>query len=201
MKRGAVVDSRHAFANSTALHFAAEDGHHEIIEALCDAGADADASTTLGGRPLHAAAQKGHERAVAALLKCGASPEALLNNDTTPLYLAALEGHAAAARALVQGGASLNPTIQRRAGSASRAAAADAAAEGIDIGAAHQYTDNAACVALLDGRGPPAAATRSSGPHSPRKSANGMDALASLTADMGLGSNPTQSAPMGGSLI
>ena len=48
---------------------------------------------------------------------------------------------------------------------------------------------------------PTAAATRSSGPHSPRKSANGMDALASLTADMGLGSNPTQSAPMGGSLI
>ena len=34
MRRGAVADSRHTFANSTALHFAAEDGHHEIIEAL-----------------------------------------------------------------------------------------------------------------------------------------------------------------------
>ena len=123
VRRGAVVDSRHAFANSTALHFAAEDGHHEIIEALCDAGADADAATTLGGRPLHAAAQKGHGKAIDALLECGASTEALLNNDTTPLYLAALEGHAAAARALVQGGASLTPTIQRRAGSASRAVA------------------------------------------------------------------------------
>ena len=33
--------------------------------------------------------------------------------------------------------------------------AADAAAEGIDIGAAVPYADNAACVALLDGRGPP----------------------------------------------
>jgi ankyrin repeat protein len=111
VRRGAVVDSRHAFANSTALHFAAEDGHHEIIEALCDAGADADASTTLGGRPLHA------------LLECGASTEALLNNDTTPLYLAALEGHAAAARVLVKGGAKLTPTIQRSKGSASRAVA------------------------------------------------------------------------------
>ena len=89
-----------------------------------DAGADADASTTLGGRPLHAAAQKGHGKAIDALLECGASTEALLNNDTTPLYLAALEGHAAAARALVQGGASLTPTIQRRKGSASRAVAA-----------------------------------------------------------------------------
>ena len=56
-------------------------------------------------------------------MECGASTEALLNNDTTPLYLAALEGHADVARALVQGGASLTPTIQRRAGSASRAVA------------------------------------------------------------------------------
>jgi len=124
LKRGAVVDARHPFANSTALHFAAEDGHHEIIKVLCDAGADADAATTLGGRPLHAAAQKGHGKAVDALLECGASTETLLNNDTTPLYLAALEGHAAAARSLVKGGASLTPTIQRSKGSASRAVAA-----------------------------------------------------------------------------
>lgn len=122
-RRGAVVDARHAFANSTALHFAAEEGHADIIRALCNAGADADASTTLGGRPLHAAAQKGHVRAVEALLACGCNTETLLNEDTTPLYLAALEGHAAVVRALVAGGASLTPTITYSAGAASKAVA------------------------------------------------------------------------------
>lgn len=48
---------------------------------------------------------------------------------------------------------------------------------------------------------PTATAARVSGSHSPRKPANEMDALASLTADMGLGSKSTQNTPMGGSLI
>jgi len=48
---------------------------------------------------------------------------------------------------------------------------------------------------------PTRATTRFSGSHLPRESANEMDALASLTADMGLGSKSTQNAPMGGSLI
>ena len=45
-----LVDHPHAFAQCTALHFAAEMGHVPVLEALCEAGADADARKTTGGK-------------------------------------------------------------------------------------------------------------------------------------------------------
>ena len=85
------MDHPHAFAQCTALHFAAEMGHVDVISALCEAGADADARKSTGGTPLHTAADCDQPRAVASLLAppCSASPNLLLNGDTTPLYLAA----------------------------------------------------------------------------------------------------------------
>ena len=44
-----LVDQAHAFAQCTALHFAAEMGHVPVIAALCEAGADADARKSTGG--------------------------------------------------------------------------------------------------------------------------------------------------------
>ena len=44
-----LVDQPHAFAQCTALHFAAEMGHVTVIAALCEAGADADARKSTGG--------------------------------------------------------------------------------------------------------------------------------------------------------
>eukprot|EP00966_Prymnesium_polylepis_P284074 6562449-Prymnesium_polylepis.1 len=91
-------------------HFAAEMGHGVIIEALCAAGADANAPKTTGGTPLHTAADCNQPRAISALLAagCGARPSALLNKDTSPLYLAAQRGFVEACAALLDGGADVN---------------------------------------------------------------------------------------------
>ena len=101
------MDHPHAFAQCTALHFAAEMGHVDVISALCEAGADADARKSTGGTPLHTAADCDQPRAVASLLAppSSASPNLLLNGDTTPLYLAAQRGFTRAAAALLDGGA------------------------------------------------------------------------------------------------
>jgi ankyrin repeat protein len=89
--RGADLNLAHAFAHSTALHFAAEMGRGPLITALCGLGADANAPKTTKGTPLHSAADADQPLAVRALVSppCNASTSRLLNGDTTPLYLAA----------------------------------------------------------------------------------------------------------------
>lgn len=103
LARGA-RNARHVFANSTALHMAAELGRVEVVRALCSS-ADLEATTTLNGTALHAAAQRNQADAARELVICGARTDALLNGDTTPLYVAAQEGFAATVEALLVAGA------------------------------------------------------------------------------------------------
>ena len=58
---------------STALMFAANDGHRNDVDALIAAGADIDKARTDGATALMFAAQNGHHKVVAALLAAGAA--------------------------------------------------------------------------------------------------------------------------------
>ncbi|KAH8076983.1 hypothetical protein JL720_10284 [Aureococcus anophagefferens] len=113
VRRGGDLGARHAFANTTALHMAAENGFADVVETACALGADPDAATALGGRPLHAAAQRDRAACAAALLAapCGADSETLLNGDTTALYIAAQEGFAETVTALAAAGASTDAAV------------------------------------------------------------------------------------------
>jgi ankyrin repeat protein len=50
------------------LHFAADEGHKEIVELLIAAGADVNAKNDIGGTPLDGAAFRGQTK-IAALLR------------------------------------------------------------------------------------------------------------------------------------
>ena len=64
-----IVNYRHAFAGTTALHFAAEMGRGETIKTLCSYGADIyRQNTKSGGVPLHTAADTNQSDAIDALL-------------------------------------------------------------------------------------------------------------------------------------
>jgi hypothetical protein len=99
----------HAFAGSTALHFAAEIGSQGSIEAICAAAPRAYAArTSSGGQPLHTAADCNQSMAIPALIACGADVNSLLAGDTTPVYLAAQRGFSEVVKALAAAGADLD---------------------------------------------------------------------------------------------
>lgn len=108
------VNSRHAFAGSTALHFAAEMNHGSTIEMLCDMGGDFKSINTIGSTPLHVAAHAGANSSILALVQhCGANVGALMYGEerVTPLYLAAELGHTEAVKVLLDVGADPNTNI------------------------------------------------------------------------------------------
>lgn len=74
----------------TALHWAAQEGHLEVIQCLVAAHADVNAADGLGFTPLHIAAGEGESRIVEELLKAGASAKIRNPSDCsgTPLHLA-----------------------------------------------------------------------------------------------------------------
>ena len=111
---GAGPDTRHVFARTTALHFAAEVGRLEVLASLCRAGADVEAEKVTGGTALHTAADANMTEAVTVLVEqCGAKVDKLLMGDTTPLYLAAQRGHTQLARELIRLGAEVNYVMPR----------------------------------------------------------------------------------------
>lgn len=88
----------------TALHYAAAEGHADVVRALLERGADAN-NTALGGvTPLFVAAAGGHAEVVALLLDSGARPDG--RTPWNPLRVAASEGHPRVVEALLSGGAS-----------------------------------------------------------------------------------------------
>ena len=99
----------HAFAGTTALHFAAEVGRVAVIELLCAADPRAgEARTTSGGQALHTAADANQSAVIGPLVhQCGADPNALLAGDTPPVYLAAQRGLDVVIHALAAVGADL----------------------------------------------------------------------------------------------
>jgi len=125
----AIVNAKHKFASTTALHMAAEMVHADAVRELCRHGADPHAVTSTGGTPIHTLAQGGmteqknqkppvdkvkvDDKRLDAIISafkedCSVSLEVLMNGDTTPLYLASQYGNTALVQALLRGGANLS---------------------------------------------------------------------------------------------
>ena len=71
----------------TALHFATDMGHLEVVNYLIQAGADVNLHTPKGSMPLHKASQKGHVDIVTSLFVAGANVEARNGDGKTALDL------------------------------------------------------------------------------------------------------------------
>lgn len=83
------------------LHYAAREGHTEIVRTLLDAGASVDAANLRGVTPLHRAVQVGG-RCVALLLAAGADVNATDQVGRTPLHWAVTYPHVDVVRRLLE---------------------------------------------------------------------------------------------------
>ncbi|KEF59780.1 uncharacterized protein A1O9_04628 [Exophiala aquamarina CBS 119918] len=77
----------------SAIHWAAEEGHEDIVHLLLKGGADVNAVSSYGTSPLHCAANGGRKNIVRVLLQYGADPLRTTCHGWTPLHHAAFAGH------------------------------------------------------------------------------------------------------------
>lgn len=79
-------------SGQTALHFAADRGHAEIVQTLLEAGANANAADLEGISVLQAAVIAGHSKVAAILLKYGANPNQVDMDGDSPISCARDDG-------------------------------------------------------------------------------------------------------------
>ncbi len=94
----------------TALHEAAENGHHSIVELLLQHKANPNANDVEGYTPLIRGAQGGHLEVVRLLLNHGAQVEQKVGWGMTALHWAAENGHHSTVELLLQHKADPNAT-------------------------------------------------------------------------------------------
>nr|WP_253308677.1 ankyrin repeat domain-containing protein [Rickettsia endosymbiont of Ceutorhynchus assimilis] len=91
---------------NTALHYAAREGHDDIVKLLLDHGAKVDAKTSKNWTALHFAAKNGYDNVVEILLDYGANINASFGS--TALHLAAKNKHIAVIQVLLKKEADIN---------------------------------------------------------------------------------------------
>jgi ankyrin repeat protein len=92
----------------TPLHYAAMEGHAEVVQLLLANQADVNARDSTGSTALHYAAFRDHGEIVELLLAKGAQVDARDNEGMTPLHEAAIFDNTAVAELLLSGGANVN---------------------------------------------------------------------------------------------
>ncbi|XP_041593596.1 ankyrin repeat domain-containing protein 29 isoform X5 [Vulpes lagopus] len=105
------VDCRDS-SGPTALFFAAQQGHNDVVRFLFEFGASTEFRTKDGGTALLAASQYGHMQVVETLLKHGANIHDQLYDGATALFLAAQGGYLDVIRLLLSSGAKVNQPRQ-----------------------------------------------------------------------------------------
>lgn len=92
----------------TALHYAAEQGHADIIDLLLQAGSFVNAMDFEGMTPLYLAAARGNRDAVQALVLSSANINLRATDKSTPLHSAASRGQIEITRILLNHGSKVD---------------------------------------------------------------------------------------------
>lgn len=92
----------------TALHEAAMHNHAQLVQLLCEYGANSNARTSAGLTPLHGAVLYHCHETAAVLLTHGASPGLALSSGLSALHLAAMKGDSEMVHLLLERGAPIN---------------------------------------------------------------------------------------------
>ena len=96
------VDLNHqGSVNYTALHYAVQKKHADVVQVLIDAGADIETRNDDGRSPLHVVSISGELTTVKMLVKAGADVRATDANRATCLMVAAYYGHTDTVRYLL----------------------------------------------------------------------------------------------------
>ena len=92
----------------TALKWATQESHEEIVQVLINAKADVNAADDIGWTPLMSAAFRGNTQIVQALIDAGANVDALNTYGEIALRAAAWAGHTQIVQILIDAGANVN---------------------------------------------------------------------------------------------
>lgn len=98
----------------SALHKAVAKGNRALVDLLLEAGADTNATTSLGLTPLHLAAEDGFAFIISRLLAHGAGVDARDERGNTPMHAAAHLGCVEVVTELLRAGAS--PSLRNHRG-------------------------------------------------------------------------------------
>ena len=153
LDQGANPNARYGGDDTTVLMEASAANLRDVVQLLCEQGADVNAKDRIGSTALHYAVSTGDSAVVKLLLEEGAKTEATDNIGETALIGAVNYGQDSIAIILLQAGASAsaaNPKGQTALASAARSGNADMAKILLDGGADLESTDNDGSTPLFE---------------------------------------------------